>query len=138
MSAFFFVVAGRVNNNNNNNNNNNIVFCFAVWFIGSEAGGNDVLPPVRINLLAYDVATATVDRGVVFQGERILANVSEVVALAASREEDAADSQLFFEPGRLLYHSIEFCNFVHRCTIAAGTPSIVIRTCVCVHVWICS
>ncbi len=59
--------------------------------------------------------------------------MSELIALAEGKEEDPANNQLYFEPGRLLYHSIEFCNSVHVCTVAVGTPSIVIRECcVCV------
>lgn len=70
---------------------------------------------------------ATIDRGVVFQSSRVLGNVSEFIALAEGKEEDPADNRFFLEPGRLLYHSIEFCNFVHVCTVTTGTPSIVIR-----------
>ena len=111
---------------------NSLVSC-AVWSIdstprlGDIQSPADILPPVEISLTNSRVAMATVDRGVLFHGTRILANVSEVIALAEGKEEDPADNDFFFEPGRLLYHFIEFCNSVHVCTVVTGTPSIVIR-----------
>lgn len=88
---------------------------------------DDILPPVNISLANTNVFTATVERGEIFQGSRLFTNVSEVIALEEGKEQDPADNLFFFEPGRLLYHSIEFCNLVHVCTVSMGTPSIVIR-----------
>ena len=107
--------------------------CFAAWFIGSTSGQRDILPPVEISLQGLDSMTATLERGVLYRGTQVLTNVSEVIALAEGKEEDPADNLFFLEPGRLLYHSIEFCNFVHVCTVAMGTPSIVIRTLILQH-----
>ena len=89
-------------------------------------GAADILPPVEISLFQLNNPSATIDRGVLYRGNQVLRNVSEIIALAEGKEENPEDNYFFFEPGRLLYHSIEFCNFVHVCTIGAGTPGIVI------------
>ena len=98
----------------------------AAWFIGSLASESDILPPVEISLLSLGASTATIERGVITRGSLVLANVSEIIALADGKEEESSDNEFYFEPGRLLYHSIEFCNNVHVCYVAMGTPSIVI------------
>ena len=83
---------------------------------------------MRISLQDPTLAPrARIEGGVVYHGNVILANVSEAIALVEGKEEDEGDNLFFFEPGRLLYHSIEFCNFVHVCTVTMGIPSIVIR-----------
>lgn len=76
-----------------------------------------------------DSQSATIDSGVLYLDANAFANVSEIIALADGKEEDLADNLFFFEPGRLLYNSLEFCNFVHRCAIIRTTPSILIRKC---------
>ncbi len=57
----------------------------------------------------------------------MLTEVSEVIALYEGKEVDPLDNNLFLQPGSFLYQSIEFCNFVHVCTVSMGNPSIVIR-----------
>ena len=106
-----------------------LILSLAAWFIGTVPERSDVLPPVNISLLDTAFTSAAIERGVILLGSRPLTNLSEVIALAEGKEQDPADNSLFFEPGRLLYHSIEFCNLVHVCTISPGIPSIVIREC---------
>ena len=72
--------------------------------------------------------SAIVEDGVLYLNGAPFANVSEIIALAEGKEEDPSDNSFFFEPGRQLYNSLEFCNFVHRCSIVETLPSIVIRT----------
>ena len=91
------------------------------------AGTDDILPPVNISLANTEVFTAAIDSGIILLGDTPFTNVSEVIALEEGKVQDPADNLFFFEPGRLVYHSVEFCNLVHVCTVSMGTPSIVIR-----------
>ena len=67
------------------------------------------------------------DGGILYLDNVAFANISEILALAEGRGEDPADSSFYFEPGRLFYHSLEFCNFVHRCVVTETNPNILIR-----------
>lgn len=71
--------------------------------------------------------SATIESGVLYLDQSAFANISEIIALADAKEEDPLDNLFFFEPGRLIYHSLEFCNFVHRCAVIRTSPSILIR-----------
>ena len=109
------------------------LFIYAVWYIGSEKQTTDILPRTEVSF--NNSRSATVDSGVLYLDGAAFANISEIIALAEGKEEDPADSLFYFEPGRLLYHSVEFCNFVHRCVVTETNPSIVIRK--EVHLYIC-
>ena len=101
------------------------LFIHTVWYIGSETQATDILPRTEVSF--NNSHSATVDSGVLYLDGAAFANISEIIALGDSKEEDPADSLFYFEPGRLLYHSVEFCNFVHRCVVTETNPSIVIR-----------
>ena len=101
------------------------LFIHTVWYIGSEKQTTDILPRTEVSF--NNSRSATVDSGVLYLDGAAFANISEIIALAEGKEEDPADSLFYFEPGRLLYHSVEFCNFVHRCVVTETNPSIVIR-----------
>ena len=109
------------------------LFIHTVWYIGSEKQTTDILPRTEVSF--NNSHSATVDSGVLYLDGTAFANISEIIALAEGKEEDPADSLFYFEPGRLLYHSVEFCNFVHRCVVTETNPSIVIRK--EVHLYIC-
>lgn len=81
-----------------------------------------------------DSESAIIDSGVLYLDVNAFANLSEIIALADGKEEDPSDNLFFFEPGRLLYNSLEFCNFVHRCAIIGTSPNILIRKCLDIHV----
>ena len=97
-----------------------------VWYISSEpqSAQGDVLPRTQVSFAGSQ--SAAVDNGVIFLNGAPFANVSESIALAEAKGEDPADNELFFEPGRLLFNSLELCNFVHRCTIVRTSPTVVI------------
>ena len=95
-----------------------------VWRIGSERLEDDVFPATQVNF--NNSETATIESGVLYLDNNAFANLSEIVALADGKEEDPSDNLFFFEPGRLLYNSLEFCNFVHHCAIIGANPSILI------------
>ena len=97
---------------------------YTVWRIGSEQFRDDVFPQTRVNF--NNSETATIESGVLYLDNNAFANLSEITALADGKEEDPSDNLFFFEPGRLLYNSLEFCNFVHRCAIIGANPSILI------------
>lgn len=96
-----------------------------VWLIGSEPRRDDILPTTKVSF--NDSQSATVDAGVLYLDSIAFANLSEIIALDDGKEEDPGDNQYFFEPGRLLYNSLRFCNFVHRCALVGTRPSILIR-----------
>ena len=85
----------------------------------------DVFPRTRVNF--NDSQSAIIELGVLYLDMNAFANISEIVALADGKEEDFIDNLFFFEPGRLLYNSLEFCNFVHICAVIPATPTILIR-----------
>ena len=101
------------------------LFIHTVWYIGSETQATDILPRTEVSFNSSH--SATVDSGVLYLDGAAFANISEIIALGDGKEEDPADSLFYFEPGRLLYHSVEFCNFVHRCVVTETNTSIVIR-----------
>ena len=103
------------------------IFSVLVWYIGSDPilYVEDVFPRTQVNF--NNSQSATIDSGVLYLDMNAFANLSEIVALADGKEEDPFDNLFFFEPGRLLYNTLEFCNFVHRCAKISTSPSILIR-----------
>ena len=91
----------------------------------------DVFPRTQVNF--NNSQSATIDSGVLYLDVNAFANLSEIVALADGKEEDPFDNLFFFEPGRLLYNTLEFCNFVHRCAKISTSPSILIRKVLVLH-----
>ena len=53
--------------------------------------------------------------------------MTEIIALAEGLAEDDVETQFVLEPGRLFYHTVEMCNFVHRCIVVEANPSVLIR-----------
>ncbi len=102
----------------------------AVWSIGSEEGmvSLDIFPRTLVSF-SNNSQSAAISGGVLYLGDQPFANLSEVLALTEGRAVNAMDDQFYFEPGRLLYHSLEFCNFVHRCTFVTTSPAILLRKC---------
>ncbi len=96
-----------------------------VWQVGSETLSDDIIPKTEVSF--NNSRSAAVQSGVLYVGGAPFANLSEVIALAEGKVEDPADNELYLEPGRLYYNSLEMCNFVHRCVVAETAPSIVIR-----------
>ena len=72
-----------------------------------------------------------ISNGVLLLDGQPFASISEVVAVAQGKEVDPRDNEFYFEPGRLFYQSLEFCNLVHRCTIVDTRPSVLISEFVC-------
>lgn len=96
-----------------------------VWRIGSVRREDDILPNTEVSF--NNSQSAAVQDGVLLLNGFAFANISETIALAEGKEEDPNDNFFFFEPGRTIFHSLEFCNFVHRCTLVETPPSILIR-----------
>ena len=92
----------------------------------------DIFPRTLVSF--NNSQSATVSDGVLLLDGQPFATISEVVAIAEGKEVDPRDNQFYLEPGRLFYQSLEFCNFVHRCTIVNTGPAMLIRECVCVCV----
>lgn len=102
-------------------------FHYTDWAIGSdpEQYKDDVFPRTRVNF--NESQSATIDSGVLYLDLNAFANLSEIIALADGKEEDPIDNLFFFEPGRLLYNSLEFFNFAHRSAVIGTSPNILIR-----------
>ena len=92
----------------------------------------DILPRTEVSF--ENSHSAAVDGGILYLDDIAFANISEIIAVAEEKREDPADRFFYFEPGRLFYHSLEFCNFVHQCVVTETNPNILIRKkkdCVC-------
>ena len=61
-----------------------------------------------------------------------LANLSDIIALADGVSSEVVRG-LSFEPGRLLYHQLEFCSLAHTCVESDSLNSIVIRELIISH-----
>ena len=61
-----------------------------------------------------------------------LANLSDIISLADGVSSEAVRG-LSFEPGRLLYHQLEFCSLAHTCVESDSLNSIVIRELIISH-----
>ena len=103
------------------------------WSIGSEVSDRvDIFPRTLVSF--NNSRSATLSGGVLLLEDQPFATISEVVAISEGKEVDPRDDEFYLEPGRLFYQSLEFCNFVHRCTVVNTGPYILIRECVCMCV----
>ena len=51
------------------------------------------------------------------------ASIAEIFSLAEGTDNDL----MSIEPGRVHYHTIQFCSFAHKCVNVTTEPTIVIR-----------
>lgn len=92
---------------------NNLIVCID-WYIGSEPEQTDILPVTDIS---YSTEyQASIDNGVLFIDNVAFSNLSQL-----------NNDDWYFEPGRLLYHTIEFCTLAHNCKAIDPRPAIVVR-----------
>ena len=101
-----------------------------VWSIGSESQSTDVLP--RTDVSFNNGRSATIADGVLLVDTTPLANLSDIIALADGVSSEVVRG-LSFEPGRLLYHQLEFCSLAHTCVESDSLNSIVIRELIISH-----
>ena len=101
-----------------------------VWYIESEPQAADTLP--RTDVSFNNGRSATIDAGVLYVDSTPLANLSDIIALTDGVTA-ASVNGLLFEPGRLLYHWVEFCSLAHTCVTSDPLSSIVIRECTHTH-----
>ena len=88
----------------------------------------DILPFIPISY--GDAQYAEISTGVLFINGTPFANISEVLAIAESKEAETRDNLLSIEPGRVFYHTVQMCNVAHRCQDVTSNPGIVIRECI--------
>ena len=55
------------------------------------------------------------------------AGLAEIFLLAAGANDDFIDDLMAVEPGRIHYHTIQFCSFAHKCVDVVTDPVVVIR-----------
>jgi hypothetical protein len=90
------------------------------WYIGSEPGYEDILPLIDVSYSTNQ--QAAFDNGVLYFGSAIFSNLSDL-------NTDISDTEgIFFEPGRLFYHTVQFCTLAHNCITSDPRTSIVIRS----------
>lgn len=94
-------------------------FFTTVWYIGTSRQADDILPRTEVSF--NDSTRAEFDNGIFYLNGRQFANVSEIVH--SSQE----GSYFLFEPGRLVYNTLELCNIVHRCVAVETSPKVFIR-----------
>ena len=97
-------------------------FTTTVWYIGTEPEADDVLPRTEVSF--NDSRTAEIDRGILFLNGGAFASVSELITRS---EGTGGAAEFVLEPGRLVYNTLQLCNFVHRCVEVQTAPSILIR-----------
>lgn len=101
---------------------------FVVWGLGTESRSVDILPFIPISY--GDARYAEISTGVLFINGTSFANISEVLAIAESKETEARDNLLSIEPGKAFYHTLQMCNVAHRCqNVTTSNPGIIIREC---------
>ena len=93
----------------------------AVWYIGTEPELGDILPKTEVSF--NDSSRAEIQGGTLYLNGASFANVSEIIA---AHYGELASIFFEFEPGRLVYNTLELCNFVHRCVAVETHPSILI------------
>ena len=93
---------------------------------------DDILPKTEVSFNAS--RRAEFEGGILYLNGAAFANISDLIARAESTgerdtaaESDAGESYFVFEPGRLVYNTLELCNFVHRCVAVETPPVILIR-----------
>ena len=93
---------------------------------------DDILPKTEVSFNAS--RRAEFEGGILYLNGVAFANISDLIARAESTgergtaaESDAGESYFVFEPGRLVYNTLELCNFVHRCVAVETPPVILIR-----------
>lgn len=87
----------------------------------------DILPFIPISY--SDAQYAEISAGILYINGTSFANISEVLAIAESKEAEARDNLLSIEPGRVFYHTLQMCNVAHRCQHVTSNPGIIIREC---------
>lgn len=71
--------------------------------------------------------SATIDRRTLYLDNMPFAGLSEIFSLAEGIDEAIVNDLMAIEPGRLFYHTVQFCSFAHKCLSVSTEPSIVIR-----------
>ena len=62
----------------------------------------------------------------------VLGNISDIIALADGTDPASVEG-LNFEPGRLLYHQLEFCSLAHTCAVSDPRVAMIIRESFTLH-----
>ena len=102
---------------------NNYVILSLDWYIGSEPESSDIFP--RTDVSHNNGRSARFDDGVLYIDDFVYSNISDIIALADGVSPSEVDG-LFIEPGRLFYHTLEFCSLSHTCVISEPQNAIVI------------
>lgn len=88
-------------------------------------GSEDVFPATEVS---FDGAeSASIAGRTLYLDNTPFAGLAEIFSLAGGGDEASIDDLMAIEPGRLYYHTVEFCSFAHKCVSVRTEPGIVIR-----------
>lgn len=95
------------------------------WYIGTERGMADVLPRTEVSFNASQ--RAEIDGDLLYLNGVRFATLSEVSREDGGEDGGEGGGGFALEPGRVVFNTLELCNFVHRCVEVGTSPSILIR-----------
>lgn len=99
-------------------------FLCIVWRIGTEVGTEDVFPATEVSFGGAE--SARINQRTLYLDNMPFAGLAEIFSLAEGTDEDSVNDHMAIEPGRLHYHTVQFCSFAHKCVDVITEPSVVI------------
>lgn len=97
---------------------------YIVWRIGTDIGTEDVFPATEVSFSGAE--SASINGRTLYLNNMRFAGLDEIFSLAEGADEASVNDQMAIEPGRLYYHTVQFCSFAHKCVDVITKPSIVI------------
>lgn len=101
-----------------------IILC-VVWRIGTEVGADDVFPATEVSFGGAE--SARINQRTLLLDGIPFAGLAEIFSLAEGADESSVNDHMAIEPGRLHYHTVQFCSFAHKCVDVNTEPTIIIR-----------
>ena len=96
-----------------------------VWRTGTERGGEDVFPSTEVSF--GGAQSARINQQTLELDNTPFAGLAEIFSLAEGVDSASVNDLMAIEPGRVHYHTIQFCSFAHKCVDVVTKPNIVIR-----------
>ena len=102
-----------------------VYYLLATWRIGTELGSEDVFPATEVSF--GGAMSARISGRTLYLDNVPFASLDEIFSLAEVTAGVPVTDQMAIEPGRLYYHTVQFCSFAHKCVDVMSRPGIVIR-----------
>lgn len=111
--------------------------CFNIdWGLGSHiVQSYDIFPLTSIG----QGVTASVDHKLLYIDSVPHGNVSDILALSDGVHPSEITG-LYIEPGRVFYHTVEFCDLAHSCITSSPRQAMLLSklikmTCICMYIY---